>query len=117
MLEAADPRTGERLSDENIRNQVLTFLIAGHETTSGLLSFALYNLLRNPHALAQAYAEVDRLLPGDTAPTYETIMKLDVIPRVLDETLRIWSPIPAFAVKARHDTTLGPFACPPAATW
>ncbi|GAA2691415.1 cytochrome P450 [Nonomuraea recticatena] len=112
MLEAADPKTGERLSDENIRNQVLTFLIAGHETTSGLLSFALYNLLRNPHVLAQAYAEVDRLLPGDTAPTYETIMKLDVIPRILDETLRIWSPIPAFGVKARHDTTLGPFDVP-----
>lgn len=107
MLEAADPRTGERLSDENIRNQVLTFLIAGHETTSGLLSFALYNLLRNPHVLAMAYAEVDRLLPGDTPPTYETIMKLDVIPRVLEETLRIWSPIPAFAVKAFADTTIG----------
>ncbi|MFC3979083.1 bifunctional cytochrome P450/NADPH--P450 reductase [Streptosporangium jomthongense] len=107
MLKAADPRSGERLSDENIRNQVLTFLIAGHETTSGLLSFALYNLLRNPHVLARAYAEVDRLLPGDTVPTYDTIMKLDVIPRVLEETLRLWSPIPAFAVKPFEDTELG----------
>ncbi|GAA4232439.1 cytochrome P450/NADPH-cytochrome P450 reductase [Streptosporangium album] len=107
MLEAADPRSGERLSDENIRDQVLTFLIAGHETTSGLLSFALYNLLRNPHVLARAYAEVDRLLPGDTVPTYDTVMKLDVIPRILEETLRIWSPIPAFAVKSFEDTTVG----------
>ncbi|MDP9863209.1 MULTISPECIES: bifunctional cytochrome P450/NADPH--P450 reductase [Streptosporangium] len=107
MLEASDPQSGERLSDENIRNQVLTFLIAGHETTSGLLSFALYNLLRNPHVLARAYAEVDRMLPGDTVPTYETIMKLDVIPRILEETLRIWSPIPAFSVKAFADTTVG----------
>ncbi|GAA2904640.1 bifunctional P-450/NADPH--P450 reductase [Streptosporangium fragile] len=107
MMEAADPRTGRRLPDENIRDQVLTFLIAGHETTSGLLSFALYNLLRNPHVLAQAYAEVDRVLPGDTVPTYETVMKLDVIPRILDETLRIWSPIPAFSVKALADTALG----------
>ncbi len=107
MLGAADPQTGERLSDENIRNQVLTFLIAGHETTSGLLSFALYNLLRNPHVLARAYAEVDRLLPGDTVPTYDTIMKLDVIPRILEETLRIWSPIPVFAVKSVEDTTIG----------
>ena len=47
---------------------MLTFLIAGHETTSGTLSFALYQLLRHPHVLAQAYAEVDRLLPGDTVP-------------------------------------------------
>ncbi|MBB6352013.1 cytochrome P450/NADPH-cytochrome P450 reductase [Nonomuraea muscovyensis] len=107
MLEASDPLSGERLSDENIRDQVLTFLIAGHETTSGLLSFALYNLLRNPHTLARAYDEVDRMLPGDEPPTYETIMKLDVIARVLEETLRIWSPIPAFAVTAESDTTIG----------
>ncbi|MEV4224319.1 cytochrome P450 [Nonomuraea sp. NPDC049725] len=107
MLEAADPRTGERLPDDNIRDQVLTFLIAGHETTSGLLSFALYNLLREPHVLARAYDEVDRLLPGDEPPTYETIMKLDVIPRILDETLRLWSPIPAFGVNAVADTTIG----------
>ncbi|WP_433425247.1 bifunctional cytochrome P450/NADPH--P450 reductase [Microtetraspora malaysiensis] len=107
MLQAADPRTGERLSDANIRDQVLTFLIAGHETTSGLLSFAIYNLLRNPQVLAQAYAEVDRLLPGDTVPTYETIMKLDVIPRILDETLRIWSPIPSIGLAPREDTVIG----------
>ncbi|MEU6724911.1 cytochrome P450 [Nonomuraea wenchangensis] len=112
MLEAADPRTGARLSDENIRNQVLTFLIAGHETTSGLLSFALYNLLREPHTLARAYEEVDRLLPGDEPPAYETIMKLDVIPRILEETLRLWSPIPAFSVSAIEDTEIGGYPIP-----
>ncbi|MET8147211.1 bifunctional cytochrome P450/NADPH--P450 reductase [Actinoplanes sp. NPDC049668] len=107
MLEAADPVTGGRLSDENIRNQVLTFLIAGHETTSGTLAFALHLLLRNPHVLAQAYAEVDRMLPGETVPSYDTIMKLDVIPRILDETLRLLSPIPAIGLMAREDTLLG----------
>ncbi|GIF09469.1 bifunctional cytochrome P450/NADPH--P450 reductase [Actinoplanes siamensis] len=106
MLDATDPVTGEALSDENIRNQVLTFLIAGHETTSGTLSFALHLLLRNPHVLAQAYAEVDRMLPGDTVPTYETIMKLDVIPRILDETLRLLSPIPGIGLASRKATTL-----------
>jgi cytochrome P450/NADPH-cytochrome P450 reductase len=107
MLDASDPVTGERLSDENIRNQVLTFLIAGHETTSGTLSFAIYQLLRHPHVLAQAYAEVDRLLPGDTVPTYDTIMKLDVIPRILDETLRLLSPIPAFGLSPYNDEVIG----------
>jgi cytochrome P450/NADPH-cytochrome P450 reductase len=107
MLEASDPLTGARLSDENIRNQVLTFLIAGHETTSGTLSFALHHLMRNPHVLAQAYAEIDRILPGDTVPTYELIMKLDVIPRILDETLRLHSPITAIGLASREATTLG----------
>jgi cytochrome P450 / NADPH-cytochrome P450 reductase len=112
MLEASDPKTGARLSDENIRDQVLTFLIAGHETTSGLLSFALYNLLREPHVLARAYDEVDRLLPGDGPPSYEAVMKLDVIPRILEETLRVWSPIPAFAVSPRADEELGGYHVP-----
>ena len=53
MLTAADPRTGERLSDENVRYQLVTFLIAGHETTSGLLTFALYALLRHPERSPQ----------------------------------------------------------------
>ncbi|WP_161883678.1 bifunctional cytochrome P450/NADPH--P450 reductase [Deinococcus alpinitundrae] len=107
MLNATDPETGEQLSDENIRYQVLTFLIAGHETTSGLLAFTLYLLLRHPHVLAQAYQEVDRLLPGDTMPTYETVMKLDVIPRILDEALRFWSTIPNYAVTALKDEVIG----------
>ena len=42
MLHVQDPETGEKLDDENIRFQIITFLIAGHETTSGLLSFAIY---------------------------------------------------------------------------
>ncbi|MFF4658964.1 bifunctional cytochrome P450/NADPH--P450 reductase [Streptomyces sp. NPDC001381] len=107
MLEATDPETGKLLTDDNVRDQVLTFLIAGHETTSGLLSFATYSLMRNPHVLAQAYAEVDRLMPGDTVPDYDTIMQLDVIPRILDETLRLWAPIPAFGKTAREDTVIG----------
>ncbi|UOT04350.1 cytochrome P450 [Rhodococcus opacus] len=107
MLEATDPETGKLLADDNVRDQVLTFLIAGHETTSGLLSFAMYSLMRNPHVLAQAYAEVDRLMPGDTVPDYGTIMKLDVIPRILDETLRLWAPIPAFGKAPIADTVIG----------
>ena len=62
MLAGVDRKTGERLDDENIRYQIITFLIAGHETTSGLLSFAMYYLLSNPDVLARAYDEVDRVL-------------------------------------------------------
>src|SRR5690606_45118 len=46
MLDTAHPQTGERLSAENVRRQVITFLVAGHETTSGALSFALHHLAR-----------------------------------------------------------------------
>ena len=59
MIKGADPETGYQLSDENIRNQMITFLFAGHETTSGLLSFTFYYLLKNPHVLQKAQAEAD----------------------------------------------------------
>lgn len=96
MLNAEDPETGERLDDLNIRHQVLTFLVAGHETTSGLLTFAIYFMLRNPQVLAQAYGEVDRVLPGDTRPQYRHLAQMLVIERILKESLRLrpswWHP-------------------------
>lgn len=107
MLTAVDPQTGERLDDTNIRHQVITFLVAGHETTSGLLTFALYLLLRHPHVLAQAYAEVDRVLPGDAVPEYADLARLEVIERVLKETLRLWPTAPGYTVAPYEDTVLG----------
>ena len=109
MLTAVDPETGERLDDLNIRYQVLTFLIAGHETTSGMLTFAFSYLLRNPAVLAQAYAEVDRVLPGDTAPDYTQVAKLEVIERILKEALRLWPTAPMFTLAPFTDETAGGF--------
>ncbi|MBE0591081.1 MAG: cytochrome P450, partial [Gemmatimonadales bacterium] len=106
MLDGRDPQTGERLDDENIRYQMVTFLIAGHETTSGLLSFATYFLLRNPDALARARAEVDAAL-GNEMPTIETIGKLRYLEQILMETLRIWPTAPAIGLRAKVDTTVG----------
>lgn len=107
MLETAHPETGERLTPENIRRQVITFLIAGHETTSGALSFALHYLARHPEAAARARAEVDRVWGGTERPDYDQVAKARYIRRVLDESLRLWPTAPAFAREARHDTLLG----------
>ncbi len=107
MLTATDPETGATLDDLNIRYQVLTFLIAGHETTSGLLTFAFMELLRNPSVLAQAYAEVDRVLPGDTRPAYEHLAHLKVIERIVKETQRLWPTAPAFSVGPFEDEIIG----------
>lgn len=106
MLETAHPETGERLSAENVRRQVITFLVAGHETTSGALSFALHYLSRHPDVAARARAEVDRVW-GDTAvPCYDQVAKLRYVRRVLDESLRLWPTAPAFAREALQDTVL-----------
>lgn len=109
MLEHEHPRTGERLDPVNVRHQVLTFLVAGHETTSGALSFALYYLVRNPAVLAAAQAEVDRVWGAndDPDPDYAAVGKLRYVRRVVDEALRLWPTAPAFSREAREETVLG----------
>ena len=106
MLQGRDPVTGEGLPDENIRYQMVTFLIAGHETTSGLLSFVMYFLCKNPQVLNKARALVDEVL-GDELPRVEDLGRLRYIEQILMESLRIWPTAPAFALKPLQDTVLG----------
>ncbi|WAL99435.1 cytochrome P450 [Streptomyces sp. Je 1-369] len=109
MLNSPHPGSGETLDEANIRNQVITFLIAGHETTSGTLAFALHHLVKNPAVLHLAQAEVDALWGDDPdpQPTYEDVGKLRYVRQVLNEALRLWPTAPAFQRRARVDTTLG----------
>ncbi|MCD9195299.1 bifunctional cytochrome P450/NADPH--P450 reductase [Streptomyces albireticuli] len=109
MLHTRDTVTGEPLDDTNVRNQVITFLIAGHETTSGALSFALYYLTKHPEVLARAQAEVDALWGDEDAPDpgYGDVGKLTYIRQVLNESLRLWPTAPGFAVEPLEDTVIG----------
>jgi cytochrome P450/NADPH-cytochrome P450 reductase len=108
MLSGVDRQSGEKLDIVNIRYQVLTFLIAGHETTSGLLTFALYYLMRNPDVLARGYAEVDAVLGGDLskAPGEEEVRQLRYVSQILNEALRLWPTAPAFTRHAFATTAL-----------
>ncbi|MGW4172496.1 cytochrome P450 [Streptomyces chartreusis] len=109
MLSAAHPADGTTLDAANIRNQVITFLIAGHETTSGAMSFALYYLAKHPTALELVRREVDALW-GDRAdpePAYDEIGRLTYTRQVLNEALRLWPTAPVFSRQAREDTLLG----------
>jgi cytochrome P450/NADPH-cytochrome P450 reductase len=109
MLNTVDQVTGEPLDDENIRHQVMTFLIAGHETTGGALSFALHYLAKNPAVLERAQREVDSLwgVDDDVDPSYEDIGKLSYVRQVLNEALRLWPTAPGYAVSPLEDTVVG----------
>ncbi|TPX63122.1 unspecific monooxygenase [Spizellomyces sp. 'palustris'] len=100
MLNGRDKETGQRLSTVNIRFQMVTFLVAGHETTSGLLSFAFFYLLNNPYALQKAQSEVDQVTGGKPV-TVDHIFKLPYIDAVLKETLRLQPPAPFFTRKVK----------------
>ena len=100
---------GPRLDLANIRNQVITFLIAGHETTSGALSFALHHLLKDPVALRLAQREADELWGDETDPdpSFEDIGRLPFTRQILNEALRLWPTAAAFSRQAREDTLIG----------
>lgn len=99
MLFGKDPKTGEKMSDESIINNAITFLIAGHETTSGLLSFVFYHLCKNPEALRKTQQEVDSVI-GKGPITVQHVAKLPYIEAVMRETLRLYPTAPAFSVTA-----------------
>src|SRR5437762_2810003 len=109
MMTGVDRATGEQLDDVNIRYQINTFLIAGHETTSGLLSCTLYALLKHPDVLKKAYEEVDRVLGPDLdgKPSYQQVTQLTYITQILKEALRLWPPAPAYGISPLKDETIG----------
>ncbi len=109
MMTGVDRSTGEQLDDVNIRYQINTFLIAGHETTSGLLSCTIYALLKHPEVLKKAYEEVDRVLGPDinARPTYQQVTQLTYITQILKEALRLWPPAPAYGIAPLQDETVG----------
>ncbi|WP_435200963.1 cytochrome P450 [Janibacter sp. GS2] len=109
MMHVPVDDSGTLLEAQNVRHQILTMLVAGHETTSGALSFALYHLTREPQVLARVRAELDEVLGSDplVSPTFEQVPKLRYLRRVVDETLRLWPTAPGFARTPRGTTTIG----------
>lgn len=80
------------MSDDLIRDQMLTLMIAGHDTSTALLSWAIYLLTTNPLAMQQAQEEVDTVL-GSQSPSNDLVGSLTYIEQVVNETLRLYPPI------------------------
>jgi cytochrome P450 len=85
---AADPE----MTDDLIRDQMLTMLIAGHDTSTALLAWALGLMGKHPQVLQRAFDEVDRVI-GTDLPSLEHMDQLQYLGQVVDETLRIYPPI------------------------
>ncbi|KAJ7772252.1 fatty acid hydroxylase [Mycena metata] len=106
MLYSSDPQTGKKMSADSISRNLITFLIAGHETSSGMLTFAIYHLLRTPEALRKMRAEVDAVL-GDRPAQVDDLSKLPYTTAVMRETLRLTPTAGKRAVVPLEDTTIG----------
>jgi cytochrome P450 len=106
LLAARDEETGEVMSDRQLRDEVMTFFLAGHETTALALTWALYGVATNPDVEAQLRAEAERVLAG-RVPVVDDLTRLPYTRAVLDETLRLYPPVWAFAREAIADDRIG----------
>jgi len=90
------------LSDGLIRDQLLTMLIAGHDTSTALLAWSLYLLGQHPAAMRQAQTEVDTVLAGQS-PTFQQVKALKYLDKLVKESLRLYPPIHAGMRRAAVD--------------
>jgi cytochrome P450 len=102
LLIGARDEDGSRLSDTEVRDQVMTLMFAGHDTSTSTVTFQLYELARNPEVRRRLCEEVDRVLGGE-APDMATLHhELPYLEMVTDETLRLYPPAWIGPRKALH---------------
>lgn len=89
---ARDPETGQGLSDREVRDEALTLLMAGHETTANALAWTLYLLATHPSAETEMRREIRDTLDGSD-PTVESLHSLYSTERVMKEALRLYPPV------------------------
>lgn len=107
LMAARAPEEGSpTMTDAQVRDEAVTMFVAGHETTSSLLSWTFYALGRHPEVEARVQAEVDAVL-GDRLPAAADLPRLAYLQRVLLEVLRLWPPAWMIGRQALEDCTLG----------
>jgi len=106
LLSAVDDQ-GQSFTDQEIREQALTFVLAGSETTGNLMVWMLYILMTNESVLQACREEVDRVLPNGIEPTNEHLSALVVCEAVINETLRLYPPVTLFLRHCIREHTIG----------
>jgi cytochrome P450 len=111
LLATRDPETGEGLSDRELRDQIITFVGAGHETTAVALAWTFYLLSQHAEVEARLRTEVAEVLGGRT-PTAEDLPRLAYTRRVLEESLRLYPPVYATVRDAVEADEIGGYDIP-----
>jgi cytochrome P450 len=111
FLAARDDETGAGMTDRQLRDEVVTMLLAGHETTSLALSWTYYLLSQHPGASRSVENEVDREIGGGR-PTFAHVERLTFTRRVLEESLRLYPPAWGFSRRALGDDDIGGYRIP-----
>ena len=96
---------GADIDNKQLRDDLMTMLIAGHETTAAVLTWALFELLRNPECMKEAQEEIDRVI-GDREPTLDDIKEMKYVRLVVAETLRLYPEPPLLIRRCREQDEL-----------
>lgn len=115
MLLAVSDDEGEGLSTEQIRDEVVTLLLAGHETTALSLTFTAYALARHPEAEKRLVAELNEVLGGET-PTMADLSELTYTEQVVKESMRLYPPVPGIVREPVKPDIIGGYKIPEGAT-
>jgi len=105
LLLAQDEETGQGMTDRQVRDEILTLLLAGHETTANTLTWTWYLLSEYPEIERRLHAELNEVL-GGRVPTVEDLPDLKYTRMVLEEALRLYPPAPLLSRKAIADDEL-----------
>ena len=108
LCEAVDDEDGRGMAREQMRHEVLTLFLAGHETTSHALTWTLMLLAQHPEIRDRVFAEIDTVL-GDRTPTAKDFPALVYTAQVLSEAMRKYPPAYVISRAAIRDTTAGPW--------
>jgi cytochrome P450 len=111
LMAVRDEVTGERMSERQLRDEVMTIVLAGHETTANALAFTLHLLARHPEVEQRLHAEVDAEL-GGRAPAFGDLPRLPYAARVVQEGLRLYPPAWCFEREAIADDVIEGFHVP-----
>jgi len=111
LMETRDEETGESMSDRQLRDEVITIYLAGHETTANALSWAWYLLSKNPETARKTGEEVSCVLKG-RLPGFEDLPTLVYTRMVIDETLRLYPPAWIVTRRAIEDDEIGGYRIP-----
>jgi len=115
MLLAGTDEEGEEMSEKLVRDELMTFLFAGHETTATALTFSWFLLAQHPDVERRLTEELDTVLDG-RQPTFEDLPQLEYTEKVLKEAMRIYPPVPTVPREPTEATTLGGYRIPAGAT-
>lgn len=102
---------GGRMTDEQLRDELMTIFLAGHETTANALTWTWYLLSSNPEAEARLHEEIDRVLEG-RLPDFDDVTKLKYTEMVLAESMRLYPPAWALGRLAMEDFEIGGYVVP-----